>query len=91
MKNTVEELEAPKASGMAQNIIKRARFLEHTQMRSDEEPEIGIDEENGMITIGKYNEHFGNVHHIESVCSVDDVDMDELRDALDDENIAYVL
>lgn len=72
-------------------IVDRALELEGTTMKMNEEPEIGINEETGMITISRYSESYGGAIWIEDFCNVIDVDLERLRNRLEEEHIAYCL
>ena len=75
---------------MINKIMDRAIELERT-LTGDEEPEVGINEETGMITINRYSESRGSAEWIEDFCDVIDVDLEKLRWQLGKHGIAYCL
>jgi len=70
-------------------LIERAKYLEATQMKGNEEVEIGVYE--GTVTISKYSPDYESAFHIEDFCEEDEIDIVEMRKALDNEGIGYVV
>lgn len=70
-------------------LIERAKYLEATQMKGNEEVEIGVYE--GTVTISKYSPDCESAFHIENFCEEDEINIVEMRKALDNEGIAYVV
>lgn len=79
------------SKNIIQHIIQRARELQATQMQGLDEPEIGFNEETRMITINRYNPEYQAAFHIEDVCRMDDINIEDLRKALNKTSIGYCL
>ena len=78
---------------MINKLIDRVIEIEHSEriLGYNEEPEVGLNEETGMITINRYSESRGSAEWIEDFCDVIDVDLEQLRRQLSKYRIAYCL
>lgn len=75
---------------MLEKLLSRVEELKQNNTITGE-PEIGINEETNKYSISDYKKDYEAAFHIEDFCSRDDIDIEELRNALDDADIAYVL
>lgn len=88
--SVAEDLMGNRDRKLINGLLLRTKELEAKHMTGDEEPEIGINEERKMITINKYVPNCG-AFFIEDFCSVNQIDLNELRELLNEEGIAYNL
>jgi len=74
-----------------ENLIHRAHELERSVMSSSEEPEIGVNELTGKISISSYDAEKGVSIWLEDVCRITDVDLGQLRMRLNQSGLFYCL
>jgi len=74
-----------------ERIIDIIEETEHSNLlSSDDEIEIGVNEETEMLTISKYNEDKGSSFFVKNICNIKDVDLEQLWEEVDKHNWYYV-
>ena len=77
-------------SKILETFINQVEDIEQTLLDS-EEIEIGVDEETNMIIISKYVPEYEAAFHITDSVSINDIDLEDIRDICDERDWSYVL